>query len=220
MTNIFFYTFTVLVSKRSNEEGNQKQLRTDFLFGRHLASNKEKSSLIYIILYLLTIRGNVVELVFTRSIQSHWSSLFVGWGVKNLDTDDCKVFCSNSVGWTRRFIHSHHYHGDVLKNTGKKIRLPRTTVKPRIFFTPTQKLLIFRCLGWILITEHSIFFLFCYNYEIPGWSSLPTTHKFHRNKRAGRFYLAPPTCRLLQRRIDVILSTSQIKLLSNRHSLK
>ena len=47
--NIHFYTFNVLVSKCSYEEESQQQLQMDFLLGKHLASNEEKSTLLNII---------------------------------------------------------------------------------------------------------------------------------------------------------------------------
>ena len=47
--NILFYTFKVLVRKCSYEEESRQQLHTDFLLGKHLASNEEKSTLLNII---------------------------------------------------------------------------------------------------------------------------------------------------------------------------
>ena len=109
----------------------------------------------------------------------------------------------------------HHFHdASQLLNYFESEKL--------FYLPPPQQKLIFWFkdnLGRISTTENCSFFPFLY--VIIRWlSQYLRTRTFHRNKRAGRFHLAPLRCSLLQRRIYLTVDSLQSKQWSKRYSLK
>ena len=93
--NILFYTFNVLVSKCSYEKESQQQLHTDFLLGKHLASNEEKSTLLNII--PLSNTWQYSPTCFYAFSRSNLLCLW-GLGVKIFEIVDCKIYAETQKG--------------------------------------------------------------------------------------------------------------------------